>query len=137
QIHENSSFFIFNKIRLDNQLPASSNIESSAYLWLSIYFTISATVLISSTSSSEIWMPKLSSNSITNSTTSNESAPKSSVNDISGVTLEASTPKRSTIKAATCSKVVLSAMKILLNKILTYTSTKTFYFLKKGETRSS
>ncbi|GAM92399.1 acyl carrier protein [Listeria monocytogenes] len=62
-----------------------------------MYFTASPTVLMFSASPSEISTPNSSSSSITNSTTSRESAPRSSLKEASKVTLDSSTPKRSTM----------------------------------------
>src|SRR5881296_3704967 len=59
--------------------------------------TASLTVVIFSASSSGTSMPKASSNAITNSTWSSESAPKSSTKDAVGVTSASSTPSCSTI----------------------------------------
>src|SRR5436309_951989 len=64
---------------------------------LSMYSTASLTVVIFSASSSGTSMPKASSNAITNSTWSSESAPRSSTNDAVGVTSASSTPSCSTI----------------------------------------
>src|SRR6185437_1925739 len=64
---------------------------------LSIYSTASFTVVIFSASSSGTSMPKASSNAMTNSTWSSESAPRSSTNDAVGVTSASSTPSCSTI----------------------------------------
>src|ERR1051325_6532645 len=62
-----------------------------------MYSTASFTVVIFSASSSGTSMPKASSNAITNSTWSSESAPRSSTNDAVGVTSASSTPSCSTI----------------------------------------
>ena len=69
-----------------------------------MYLTASPTVLIFLLLSSGISVPNSSSNSITNSAISSESAPKSSLNDASSVTLSESTPKRSTMMSFTLSK---------------------------------
>src|SRR5712692_8554130 len=62
-----------------------------------MYSTASFTVVIFSASSSGTSMPKASSNAMTNSTWSSESAPRSSTNDAVGVTSASSTPSCSTI----------------------------------------
>src|SRR5260370_29737106 len=62
-----------------------------------MYSTASFTVVIFSASSSGTSMPNASSNAITNSTWSSESAPRSSTNDAVGVTSASSTPSCSTI----------------------------------------
>src|SRR5467141_2698968 len=62
-----------------------------------MYSTASFTVVIFSASSSGTSMPKASSNAITSSTWSSESAPRSSTNDAVGVTSASSTPSCSTI----------------------------------------
>src|SRR5256885_4684408 len=62
-----------------------------------MYSTASLTVVIFSASSSGTSIPNASSNAITNSTWSSESAPRSSTNDAVGVTSASSTPSCSTI----------------------------------------
>src|SRR6266403_5986726 len=62
-----------------------------------MYSTASLTVVIFSASSSGTSLPNASSNAITNSTWSSESAPRSSTNDAVGVTSASSTPSCSTI----------------------------------------
>src|SRR6267154_1983017 len=84
--------------RSDRYLDAARN--ARAYLdlaCLSMYSTASFTVVIFSASSSGTSMPNASSNAITNSTWSSESAPRSSTNDAVGVTSASSTPSCSTI----------------------------------------
>src|SRR4029077_10659455 len=79
-------------------VPAAA--VAQAYLdlaCLSMYSTASLTVVIFSASSSGTSMPKASSNAMTNSTWSSESAPRSSTKDAVGVTSASSTPSCSTI----------------------------------------
>eukprot|EP00792_Barthelona_sp_PAP020_P010451 TRINITY_DN3872_c0_g1_i1.p1 TRINITY_DN3872_c0_g1~~TRINITY_DN3872_c0_g1_i1.p1 ORF type:complete len:97 (-),score=0.77 TRINITY_DN3872_c0_g1_i1:22-312(-) len=94
-----------------------------------MYLTASPTVLIFSASSSGISVPNSSSNSITNSAISSESAPKSSLNDASSVTLSASTPKRSTMMSFTLSKFSTS-LHLLLKSLLIDYFIFPFYLLK-------
>src|SRR5215471_19664367 len=65
---------------------------SGHFLCSSMYFTTSWTVRIFSASSSEISMSYSSSSAMTSSTMSSESAPRSSMNDASGVTSPSLTP---------------------------------------------
>src|SRR5205085_4868969 len=58
---------------------------------LSMYFTASPTVTMDSAASSGISMPNSSSNAMTSSTVSSESAPRSSIKDAVSLTLSAST----------------------------------------------
>src|SRR5260370_24859209 len=82
----------------DKYLDAARNAPSYLDLaCLSMYSTASFTVVIFSASSSGTSMPNASSNAITNSTWSRESAPRSSTNDAVGVTSASSTPSCSTI----------------------------------------
>src|SRR5215813_4586278 len=62
-----------------------------------MYSTASFTVVIFSASSSGTSMPNASSNAMTNSTWSSESAPRSSTKDAVGVTSASSTPSCSTM----------------------------------------
>src|SRR5580704_9223365 len=71
-----------------------------------MYSMASLTVAIFSASSSGTSMPKASSNAITNSTWSSESAPRSSTNDAVGVTSASSTPSCSTIICLTRSSTL-------------------------------
>src|SRR5712692_1380385 len=71
-----------------------------------MYSTASFTVVIFSASSSGTSMPNASSNAITNSTWSSESAPRSSTNDAVGVTSASSTPSCSTIICLTRSSTL-------------------------------
>src|SRR6266404_1936282 len=91
----------------DKYLDAARN--APAYLdlaCLSMYSTASFTVVIFSASSSGTSMPNASSNAITNSTWSSESAPRSSTNDAVGVTSASSTPSCSTIICLTRSSTL-------------------------------
>src|ERR1043166_9122230 len=71
----------------------------------------SPTVCNFSASSSGTSTPNSSSKAITNSTMSSESAPKSSMNDASGVTCSGLTPSCSTMMSLTFSSIDLSAIK--------------------------
>src|SRR5215217_6747628 len=76
-------------------------------LWDSMYSTASLTRVIFSASSSGISIPNSSSNAMTSSTVSRESAPRSSTNDASGVTSSSSTPSCSTIMLLTLSATAI------------------------------
>ena len=69
-----------------------------------MYSTTSFTVTTFSASASGISKSNSSSNAIINSTISNESAPKSSIKDASGVIAVSATPNCSTIISFTLSK---------------------------------
>src|SRR5215208_6939409 len=78
-------------------------------LWDSMYSTASLTRVIFSASSSGISIPNSSSNAMTSSTVSRESAPRSSTNDASGVTSSSSTPSCSTIMLLTLSATAIQS----------------------------
>src|SRR5688572_22658148 len=73
----------------------------------SMYSIASLTRVIFSASSSGISMPNSSSNAMTSSTVSSESAPRSSTNDASGVTSSSSTPSCSTMMLFTLSATAI------------------------------
>src|SRR5262245_37168383 len=73
-----------------------------------MYWIASPTVVIFSASSSGISMSNSSSNAITSSTVSRESAPRSSMNFAAGITSFSSTPSCSTMIALTRSSTGLS-----------------------------
>src|SRR6185295_11203216 len=75
--------------------------------WESMYSTASFTRVIFSASSSGISIPNSSSNAMTSSTVSSESAPRSSTNDASGVTSSSSTPSCSTMMLFTLSATAI------------------------------
>src|SRR6516225_10273996 len=85
--------------RVKSLAPSCGDLPAAylALLCFSMYSMASFTVVIFSASSSGTSMPNASSNAITNSTWSSESAPRSSTNDAVGVTSASSTPSCSTI----------------------------------------
>src|SRR6185369_7085467 len=94
--------------------PVTTTLRLSAIYFLdlacdSMYSTASLTRVIFSASSSGISMPNSSSNAITSSTVSRESAPRSSTNDASGVTSSSSTPSCSTMMLFTLSETAIQS----------------------------
>src|SRR5262245_6426035 len=77
-----------------------------------MYSTASLTRVIFSASSSGISMPNSSSNAMTSSTVSSESAPRSSTKEASGVTSSSSTPSCSTMMLFTLSATAIQSSRL-------------------------
>src|SRR5687767_6867984 len=79
-----------------------------------MYSMASFTRVIFSASSSGISIPNSSSNAMTSSTVSSESAPRSSTNDASGVTSSSSTPNCSTMMLFTLSATAIQLLRFVV-----------------------